>query len=100
MVVIVGLSKPRTGTVRVSVARPRSGSKMTRSYPSEREAACLLSYMGVGAEAAEYYLFKLRPRLSRNEELSFPPMNIPQQELLLLGFRVNTIPRPSASRPR
>lgn len=98
MVVIVGLSKPRTGTIRVSVARPRCGSKMTRSYPSEREAACLLSYMGVGVEAAEYYLFKLLPRLSRNEELSFPPMNIPQHELLLLGFRVTSIPRRSSCR--
>ena len=100
MVVIVGLSKPRKGTIRVSVARPRCGSKLTRNYPSEREAACVLSHIGVGAEAAEYYLFKLLPLLSRDEELSFPPMNIPQHELLLLGFRVTTILRPSSSRQR
>jgi hypothetical protein len=73
---------------------------MTRNYPSEREAACVLSHIGVGVEAADYYLFKLLPLLSGDEELRFPPMNIPQQELLLLGFRVTAIPRPSSSRSR
>ena len=91
MLVIVGLSKCRKGTIRVSVARPRRGSRMSRNYATEGEAAAVLKQIGVGVDAVEYYLFKLLPLLSRNEELSFPPMNIPQHELLLLGFRVASI---------
>lgn len=99
MLVIVGLSKPSDGTIRVSVVRPRHGSRLTRNYANEREAACVLSHIGVGVEAAEYYLFKLLPLLSRNEELSFPPMDIPQHELLLLGFRVAATGPASGRRP-
>src|SRR5215475_9219326 len=86
MLVIVGLSKYRRTTIRVSVARPLRRSRITRNYATEREAAAVLRRIGVGMDAVEYYLSKLLPLLSRNEELSFPPMNIPQQELRRLGF--------------
>ena len=88
MLVIVGLSKYGKATIRVSVARPQRGSRATLNCATEREAAALLRQIGVGVDAVDYYVSKLLPMLSRNEELSFPLMNIPQHELRLLGFGV------------
>jgi len=39
---------------------------------------------GVGDEAADLYLFKLIP----SQELTFPPMDVPQHELLSRGFHI------------
>ena len=100
MLVIVGLSKSPKGTIRVSVARPQRGSRMTRKYASEREAAAVLKQIGVGVDAVNYYVFKLLPWVCSHEELSFPPMNIPQQELLLMGFRGSSVVEDAFTRKR
>ena len=39
--------------------------------------------LGVADEAADLYLFKLVPQLSGNQELTFPPMDIPQHVLII-----------------
>jgi len=44
--------------------------------------------LGVADETADDYLFKLFPQLSANQELTFPPMDVPQHELLSRGFKM------------
>jgi len=46
----------------------------------------ILLALGVASETADDYLLKLFPQLSANQELTFPPMDVPQHELLLRGF--------------
>ena len=88
MVVIVSLSKLDNGKIQIGVAKPQHSSKPVQSYSSEREARGVLLSFGIADEAADFYLFKLVPQLSANQELTFPPMHIPQHELLLRGFKL------------
>lgn len=88
MVVIVSVSKLDNGRIQIGVGKPQYGSKPVQSYASENEVREVLLGLAVAAEAADYYLFKLLPQISANQELTFPPMDIPQHELLLRGFKL------------
>jgi len=48
----------------------------------------LLSF-GVDDETADLYLFKLLPQISADQELTFPPMDIPQHDLVSQGFEID-----------
>lgn len=98
MVVIVGLRKLNNGGIQVGVTRPRRGLRVARNYASHDDARDVLCRMGLGANAIDYYLFTLLPHLSDNEQLTFPPMDIPEGRLLLLGFRVRRRGAPSVAR--
>lgn len=84
MIVIVSVSKLDNGRIQVGVAKPQHDSKRAQSYASENEARKVLLGFGVGDEAADLYLFKLIP----SQELTFPPMDVPQHELLSRGFHI------------
>ena len=84
MIVIVSVSKLDNGRIQVGVAKPQHDSKPAQSYASENEARKVLLGFGVGDEAADLYLFKLIP----SQELTFPPMDVPQHELLSRGFHI------------
>jgi len=86
MVVIVSVSKLHNGKIQVAVAKPQHNSKPVQSYVSEKEVREVLLALGVAGETADNYLLKLFPQLSANQELTFPPMDVPQHELLLRGF--------------
>ncbi len=88
MVVIVSVSKLHNGRIQVAVAKPQHNSKPVQSYVSEEEAREVLLGLGVADETADYYLFKLFPQLSANQELTFSPMDVPQHELLSRGFEM------------
>jgi len=88
MIVIVSVSKLDNGRIQVGVAKPQHDSKRAQSYASENEARKVLLGFGVGDEAADLYLFKLIPQLSASQELTFPPMDVPQHELLSRGFHI------------
>ena len=87
MVVIISLSKLQNGRFQIGVAKPQHTSKPVQSY-SEKEAPEALLGLGITDEAADFYLLKLVPQLSGNQEVTFPPMDIPQHELLLRGFKL------------
>ena len=70
-----------------SRSEPQHNSKPVQSY-SEKEAREALLGLGITDEAADFYLLKLVPQLSGNQEVTFPPMDIPQHELLLRGFKL------------
>jgi hypothetical protein len=88
MVVIVSVSKLHNGKIQVAVAKPQHNSKSVQGYVSEKEAREVLLALGVAGETADDYLLKLFPQLSANQELTFPPMDVPQHELLLGGFNM------------
>ena len=86
MVVIVSVSKFHNGKIQVAVAKPQHNSKPVQSYVSEKEVREVLLALGVAGETADNYLLKLFPQLS--QELTFPPIDVPQHELLLRGFNL------------
>ena len=88
MLVIVHVSKLHDGRIQVGVSKPQHNSKPVQSYASEKEARQILVDLGISDEAAEFYLFKLIPQLSADQELSFPPMDVPQHELVSRGFHI------------
>lgn len=88
MVVIVSISKLDNGRIQLGVRKPQHSSKPVQSCVSEKEARDVLLGFAIPEEAADLYLFKLLPQLSANQELTFPPMDIPQHELLLRGFDI------------
>ena len=76
------------GRIQVAVAKPQHHSKPVQSYVSEKEVREILLALGVASETADDYLLKLFPQLSANQELTFPPMDVPQHELFLRGFNM------------
>jgi transposase len=49
------------------------------------------------ADVVELYLFTLLPQLSADQELTFPPMDIPQHDLVSQGFEIETRARKQKS---
>ena len=76
------------GRIQVAVAKLQHNSKPVRSYVSEKEVREVLLALGVASDTANDYLLMVFPQLSANQELTFPPMDVPQHELSLRGFNM------------
>jgi hypothetical protein len=87
MLVIIGVSRLANSRVEIRVARPQHDSKPAQEYPTETETRAVLLAFGIGQEAIDSHL-KLLAQMGANEQLKFPPMNVPRHELVSKGFRL------------
>jgi hypothetical protein len=87
MLVIVSVSRLDNDRIEIRVSRPQHDSNPTHDYPSETEVREVLSVFGIGEETIATHL-KLLAKMGAGEQLKFPPMDIPQNELLSKGFRL------------
>ena len=87
MLVTVSVSRQDNDRIEIRVARPQHDSNSMRDYQSEQEARTTLSGFGISEETVSSHL-KLLARMGANEQLTFPPMDIPRHELLSKGFRL------------
>jgi hypothetical protein len=79
MLVIVSVSRLDNDRIEIRVARPQHDSNPAQAYPSESQVRAVL--FGMSAEEVNSYL-KLLAQMGANEQLTLPPMNIPQHELV------------------
>jgi hypothetical protein len=87
MLVIVSLRRLENDRIEIGVARPQHHKNHTHNYPSEKEVRTVLLHLGITEDAIDFYL-KLLAQMGACEQLRFPPMDIPQNNLLSRGFRL------------
>ena len=87
MTVIVRLKKLNGREIQLSVARPRHRRRSVQNF-SIQQARRVLRDLGLGPDAIDYYLLKLLPHLSQDQQLQFPPIDISERRLVFLGFKL------------
>jgi hypothetical protein len=87
MLVIVSVSHFDGNAVAIHVARPQHDSNAQQEYHSEKEISAVLSDFGISEGAIVSHL-RLLSQAGVNEQLKFPPMDVPLHKLLSFGFRL------------
>ena len=80
------MSRQDDDRIEIAVARPQHDSNPTHNYASEKEVRAVLSDFGISEEIM--FHLKLLAQMGANEQLKFPPMDVPQHELRSKGFRL------------
>jgi hypothetical protein len=86
MLVIVSLRRLDNDRFEIGVARPQHDSNPTHNYPSEKEMRAILVGFGISEDLIATHL-KLLAQMGPCEQLRFPPMDVPKNDLLSGGFR-------------
>jgi hypothetical protein len=87
MLVIVSLRRLDNHRIEIGVARPQHDVNPTHDYPSEKMVRDVLVDLGVSEDLIASHL-KLLAQMGTGEQLKFPPINVPQNQLLSRGFRL------------
>jgi hypothetical protein len=87
MLVIISLRRLDNDRIEIEIARPQHDSNPTHNYPSEKEIRAVLVRFGIGEDLITTHL-KLLAQMGPCEQLRFPPMDVPKNDLLLRGFRL------------
>jgi hypothetical protein len=87
VLVIISVRRLGNDRIEIGVARPQHDLNPTHDYHSETEVRAVLSIFGIGEETIATHL-KLLAKMGTGEQLKFPPMDVPQNELLSRGFRL------------
>jgi len=87
MLVIVSVSRLDEDRIEIRVARPQHDSNPRHQYPFEKKVRAVLSGFGISEGAIDSHL-KLLTQTGANQKLEFPPMDVPQHDLLSNGFRL------------
>ena len=87
ILVIVSVSHFDGNAVTIHVARPQRDSNAQQEHHSEKEISAVLSDFGISEGAIVSHL-RLLSQAGVNEQLKFPPMDVPLHKLLSLGFRL------------
>jgi hypothetical protein len=81
MLVIVSVRRLDNDRIEIGVARPQHDSNPTHNYASEKEVRAVLSDFGISEESIASHL-KLLAQMGAGEQLRFPPIYVPQDDLL------------------
>jgi hypothetical protein len=87
MLIIVSVCRLDNDRIEIGIARPQHDANPTQHYPSEEEVREVLSDFGISEETLASHL-KLLAQIGTGEQLRFPPMDVPQNQLLSRGFRL------------
>jgi hypothetical protein len=87
MLVIISVCRLDNDRIEIGVARPQHDLNPTHNYPSEKEVLGILSDLGISEETIASHL-KLLAQMGIGEQLKFPPMDVPKNQLLSRGFRL------------
>ena len=89
MVVIISVSRLDNDGFEIRAGRPQRDSNPAQEYSSETKAHAVLLGFGISEEAIGSHLnLKLLSQMGANEQLNFPPMDVPRHDLLSRGFRL------------
>jgi hypothetical protein len=88
MLVIVSVRRLDNGQIEIGVERPQHVSNHSHNYSSEKGVRAVLSDFGISEELIASHL-NLLAQMDVGQQLKFPPMDIPQNELLSKGFRLS-----------
>lgn len=87
MLVIVSVSRLDNDRIEIGVARPQHDSNPTHNYASDKEVRAVLSDFGMSEAIITSHL-KLLAKMGACEQLRFPPIYVPQNDLLSRGFQL------------
>ncbi len=90
MLVIISVSRLANSRLEIRVARPQHDSNAAQEYLTETEMSAVLLTLGIGEEAINSHL-KLLAQMGANEQLKFPPMDVPQHTLLSQGLALSAL---------